>query len=51
MSYDIYVNGEYETTLYLLSDVVDYVNDYGLTMIDENEQLSNGRIILYCEED
>ncbi len=28
MTYDIYVNGEYETELYFIDDVVDYINIY-----------------------
>lgn len=51
MSYDIYVNGEHETTLYFIGDVVDYVNRMGLTIVDEVERIRLGYIDIYCEED
>lgn len=40
MTYDIYVNGEHETSLYFIDDVVDYVVDYELHYIN-----------IYCERD
>lgn len=51
MTYDIYVNGEHETELYFIDDVVDYVNRMGLTIVDEAEHIDNVYINIYCERD
>lgn len=51
MTYDIYVNGEHETALYFIDDVVDYVSRMGLTIVDEVEHINFGYINIYCERD
>lgn len=49
MTYDIYVNGEHETALYFIDDVVDYVNRMGLTIVGEVEHYELHYINIYCE--
>lgn len=51
MTYDIYVNGEHETSLYFIDDVVDYVNRMGLTIVNESEYYEFHYINIYCERD
>lgn len=51
MSYDIYVNGEYEREVYFIDDVVDYIIRNGLTIVDEVEHIEFGYINIYCERD
>lgn len=50
MTYEIYINDNYCRDLYSITDVVDYVNNNNLTILNESEFTDYDLIKIYCEE-
>ena len=50
MTYDIYIYGELDCTLYTITDVFEYLNELGLVIINESELCEYNTVKIYCEE-
>lgn len=50
MSYDIYVNAEYKTTIYSLAKLVNYLNDNNLAITRESEYTKMNTIYVLCHK-
>lgn len=48
MTYNIYVNGKYETNFRFIIDVLSYVNEMNLKICDEVEDYEQHSINIYC---
>ena len=51
MSYEVYVNGKLEVSVLSIEDLMYYIITNALSIMEENEDLENGVIIIDCEED
>lgn len=48
MTYKIYVDGEYDNEFGFIIDVLNYINQIGLTICDEVEHYEQHYISIYC---
>ena len=49
MIYVVYVNGKKANTSYSIEDVMYYIDTFGLSIINEDEDLENFVVTLDCE--
>lgn len=50
MTYEIYINDSFCCCLYTIVDIVNYVNNNNLTILNESEFTDYDLIKIYCEE-
>ena len=50
MQYIIYINGKYPTGLFSIEDVIAYIIDNDLSIIEENEDYDENTVQIYCKE-
>lgn len=49
MCYDIFINGEFEKTIYSLAKLVTYLNDNNLVITRESEQTERNTVFVMCK--
>ena len=50
MVYVVYVNGKLVCEVLSIEDLMYYINVNSLSIIEENEDLENNKVIIDCEE-